>query len=254
MDALREHLESSWSLYLTNTGRQIEFQELLPILVCGPSVFFITFPLHHDLHKPYSVQYQHSNGKIKAYQSASTLIEELLQILATICALDCSKDQHNVKCVPKVFFIGTHKDCLPACIAEQIIDRIDEQLQTHIKKTILFLQSSIQYSQPHRSRMIFTVDNLSEHDQDFQRIRLAVQRTVERSKQFTVTCPSSWLVFSLILRAKHKSIQALHFDDCFNVAYECGISNPEELSAALSFIHSRLGLVRYFKGPDSELN
>ena len=35
MDALREHLESSWSLYLTNTGGQIEFQEHLPLLVCA---------------------------------------------------------------------------------------------------------------------------------------------------------------------------------------------------------------------------
>ena len=251
MDALREHLESSWSLYLTNTGGQTEFQELLPTLVCGPSVFFITFPLHHDLQKPYSVQYQHSNGEVKAYQSTFTLIEELLQILATICALNCSKDQHNVKCVPKVFFIGTHKDCLPAYTAEQIIDGIDKQLQMCVKSTVLFLRSSIEFSQPELpTRMIFTVNNLSRHDQDFQRIRLAVQQTVERKEQFTVTCPSSWLVFSLILRAKHKSIQALHFDDCFNIAQECGISDRKELSAALSFIHSKLGLVRYFNVPE----
>ena len=224
MDALREHLESSWSLYLTNTGGQTEFQELLPALFCGPSVFFITFPLHHDLQKPYSMQYQYSNGKVKSCQSTSTLIEELLQILATIYALDCSKDQHNGKCVPKVFFIGTHKDCLPACTAEQIIDRIDKQLQRNIQKTNLFRQNSIEFSQPQLpTRMIFTVNNLSKHDQDFQRIRLAVQQTVERKEQFTITCPSSWLVFSLILRAKHKSIQALHFDDCLilpmNAAY-----------------------------------
>jgi hypothetical protein len=247
MDALREHLESSWSLYLTNTGGQTMFQELLPMLVCGPTIFFITFPLHHNLQKPYTEQYQHSNGQVKAYQSTYTLIEELLQILATICALDCTKDHHNVKCVPKVFFIGTHKDCLPDSTAEQIIDKVDKQLQMHVNSTVLFDQSSIQFSQPHSpKRMIFTVNNLSNHDQDFQKIRFAVQQTVERKKQFTVTCPSSWLVFSLILRAKHKSIQALHIDDCFKIAHECGISDHKELSAALLFIHSRLGLVRYF--------
>jgi hypothetical protein len=215
------------------------------VLVCGPTVFFITFPLHHDLQKPYNEQYQRSNGQVKTYQSSSTLIEELLQILATICA---SKDQHNVKCIPKIFFIGTHKDCLPDCTAEQIINRVDKQLQMHVKSTAaLFLQSSIQYSQSHAPyRMIFTVNNLSKYDQDFQKIRLAVQQTVERKEEFTITCPSSWLVFSLILRAKHKSNQALHFDDCFNIAHECGISDRKELSAALSFIHSKLGLVRYF--------
>jgi hypothetical protein len=38
----------------------------------------------------------------------------------------------------------------------------------------------------------------------------------------------------------------LRLEDCFKIAQECGISGQEELTIALSFIHSRLGLVRYF--------
>jgi len=38
----------------------------------------------------------------------------------------------------------------------------------------------------------------------------------------------------------------LKLEDCFKIAQECGISSHEELTIALSFIHSRLGLVRYF--------
>ena len=55
---------------------------------------------------------------------------------------------------------------------------------------------------------------------------------------------------SLILRAKHKSDQVLTFDKCFSIARECGISDRKELIQALSFIHSRLGLVRYFDVKD----
>ena len=41
--ALRQHLDGSWTLYLSDTGGQMEFQELLPLLVSGPSLFFHCF-------------------------------------------------------------------------------------------------------------------------------------------------------------------------------------------------------------------
>ena len=40
LEALQQHFEKTWSLYLTNTGGQMEFQEVLPLLVSGPSMFF----------------------------------------------------------------------------------------------------------------------------------------------------------------------------------------------------------------------
>lgn len=45
LDALKQHFQKTWSLYLTNTGGQMEFQEVLPLLVSGPSMFFFTFRL-----------------------------------------------------------------------------------------------------------------------------------------------------------------------------------------------------------------
>ena len=250
MDALREHLESSWSLYLTNTGGQIEFQEHLSLLACGPSMFFVTFPLHHELNQPYDVRYEYPDGQVKTYRSTATLLEELLQTLATIDALNYASEQYcdaesNIK--PKVFFVGTHRDKLSETTAEKTIEEIDKLLQKFIRQTSLFHQGSIQFAQPTK-KLIFAVNNLSTDDNEFQKIRLAVQQTVERKhyEDFTIKCPSSWLVFSLILRAKHKSSQVLSFEECFIIAQECGIPDRRELSQALSFIHSRLGLVRYF--------
>ena len=250
MDALREHLESSWSLYLTNTGGQIEFQEHLSLLACGPSIFFVNFPLHHDLNQKYEVRYEEPDGQVKAYQSTATLLEELLQTLATIDALDYASeyesDTESIK--PKVFFIGSHKDKLePRTTVEKTITEIDQVLQKFVRQTSLFRQGSIQFAQQQPTqKLMFAVNNLSTDDSEFQKIRSTVQQTVERREDFTVKCPSSWLVFSLILRAKHKSNQVLSFEECFSVAQECGISDRGELSQALTFIHLRLGLVRYF--------
>ena len=247
MDALREHLESSWSLYLTNTGGQIEFQEHLPLLVCGPSIFFVTFPLHYDLEKPYDVCYEYPDGRVETYKSPATLLQELLQTIATISASNFTSGQHRdseAGTKLKIFFVGTHKDCLPAKSTEEIIQKKDKLLQDYIRQTSLFNQDSIHFAQ-HPKQLIFAVNNLSDDDDQFQKIKAAVQMTVERDK-FTIECPSSWLILSLILRAKHKSDQILTFDECFSIARECGITDRKELKEALSFIHTRLGLVRYF--------
>ena len=251
MDALREHLESSWSLYLTNTGGQIEFQEHLPLLVCGPSIFFVTFPLHYDLEKPYDVRYEYPDGRVETYKSPATLLEELLQTLATINASNFTSGQQrdSEKALkPKIFFVGTHRDCLPEDTAEEIIKRKDKLLQNCVRQTSLFQQDSIYFAEA-PEQLLFTVNNLSKDDDKFQKIRSAVQKTIERN-EFTIECPSSWLILSLILRAKHKSDQVLSFDKCLSIAQECGITDRKELNQALSFIHSRLGLVRYFNTED----
>ena len=245
MDALRDHLESSWTLYLTNTGGQIEFQEHLPLLVCGPSVFFVTFPLNQSLDEHYTVYYQYRDGSHKQYPSPSTLMQEILQLLATIAALDCTGPCNDVNLKPKVFFVGTHRDLLPESCVHDRIQQIDKQLQDVVRQTSLFRQGSIEFATG-QEQMIFTVNNLSKDDKDFEKIRLGLQKAVERSKEFTITCPSTWLIFSLILRAKHESSRVLSYNDCLVIAKRCGITDEMELNKALLFIHSTLGLVRYF--------
>ena len=246
MDALRERLESSWSLYLTNTGGQMEFQELLPLLVCGPTVFFVTFPLNKHLQEHYTVCYQYKDGSEISYQSPATLMDEILQTLATIATLECTGPRHcYVHLKPKVFFVGTHKDQLPQSSVDSTIQAIDEQLKKSVKQTSLFRQGSIEFAEG-THKLVFAVNNLDSDDSDFQKIRLALQKAVERREEFTVSCPSSWLVFSLVLRAKYMSNQILSYNDCFTIAQDCGISDKIELNKALLFIHARLGLVRYF--------
>ena len=247
MDALREHLESSWTLYLTNTGGQHEFQELLPLLVSGPSVFFVVFPLNADLTKPYEVQFRYPDGREETrYPSPSTLMDEILQILATIFTLEL----HSYDLKPIIFFIGTHKDMLSECSATNDIRKIDEILQAYVRKTALYHQGSIEFAQSedskHPKQLIFTVNNLAQGDEDFEKIRSALQQTVERSHSFNIQCQPSWLIFSLVLRANHKDSQVMKYEDCFTVALSCGISDREQMNKALLFLHYRLGVVRFY--------
>ena len=95
-------------------------------------------------------------------------------------------------------------------------------------------------------QLIFAVNNLAKDDTVFHNIRLVLQKAVERCVEFTTKCPSVWLIFSLILRAQHKSLKVLSYSDCFSIAMRCGMYDRIELNNALYFIHTRLGLVRYF--------
>ena len=80
--------EQGWMVYLTDTGGQIEFQELLTLLVSGPSVFFLVFRLDHDLNKRFTVEYVRPNGTTsEPYQSNFTVKEALLQTLASIASM-----------------------------------------------------------------------------------------------------------------------------------------------------------------------
>lgn len=176
-------------------------------------------------------------------------------LIATIYTLDCVNVQiggEEVALKPTVFLIGTHKDCLQPMDRQEKIMEIDQRLQRCVRQTSLFHQHSLQFASDfdnsNVSRLMFTVNNLSVNDDDFQKIRFAVQQTVEKKccKEFTVQCPSSWLIFSLVLREKHKLNRVLKLEDAFKIAQECGVSTHDELIAALSFIHSRLGLLRYY--------
>ena len=248
-EALKQHFEKTWSLYLTNTGGQMEFQEVLPLLVSGPSIFFFTFRLDRDLHEYYTIEYELSDGK-KSYPYTSTLstIDGMMQTLASISAMGTfvysGLHRRDKPLQPKVFFVGTHKDQLESKLADTCIAHVDKQLQDIIRSTMYYNKDLVEFAS--ESQLIFTVNNFSESDSDFKHIRSAVQRVVTRN-EFQMTSPTHWLIFSLALRKLKDHI--ISYDLCLEIARHCGLSD-NELNEALHFIHSKMGLIRFFPYED----
>ena len=141
---------------------------------------------------------------------------------------------------PKVFFVGTHRDQLDPILAASQIESIDKQLQKVINSTS-HGKELVEYATP--SQLIFTVNNFSESDSDFKNIRLAVEQVVMRG-YFQMTSPVHWLIFSLALRKLDSRV--ISYDLCYKIAKQCGIDSREELNESLYFIHSKMGLIRYF--------
>ena len=235
------------SLYLTNTGGQVEFQDVLPLLVSGPSIFFYTFRLDKDLNDKYEIQYELSgNRKSDPYRSSLTTLEGIIQTLASIDAMVTyiyqGRQKKEVK--PKVFFVGTHKDKLDRQSKKETLESVDQQLREAVSP----FRDIVEYAS--EERLIFATNNFSESDSDFHGIRLRIDDLVNQN-QYVMTFPSNWLAFSFIL--KHLKAQVISFDQCFNeLAKQNGISTEEELKDVLHFLHSTTGLIRYF--PYSEID
>ena len=243
-EALKQHFEKTWSLYLTNTGGQIEFQEVLPLVVSGPSIFFFVFRLDRDLKEYYTIEYELSDGG-KSYPYTSTLstIDGIMQTLASISAMGTfvySGLQRREKPLrPKVFFVGTHKDLLDSKSADSHINNVDLKLKEVISSTAYY-KDLVEYAS--KSHLIFAVNNFSQSDSDFRSIRSAVQRVVTRN-EFQMTSPVNWFIFSLAIRKLEERI--ITYDLCLKIARECGLAD-DKLDEALNFIHSKMGLIRYF--------
>ena len=246
LEGLKKHLASTHSIYLTNTGGQMEFQELLPLLVSGPSVFFVTFQLHKGITETFSVVYELPNGQSsKSYQSSLTILETILQTLSSIAAMGTyvykGLQRKAVPIRPKVFIIGTHKDMLDKKSADTVIKSIDQHLQEVIKSTSHYCEGIIQFAS--ESQMIFAVNNHDPDDVDFQRIRSAVEHLAD-SGDYRMRSPAHWMIFSLIVRQLQNRVET--YDKCYAIAKECGIKDKEEFNQALHFIHTKMGLIRYF--------
>ena len=120
------------------------------------------------------------------------------------------------------------------------ITEVDNQLQDAIKLTNHY-NDIVKYAS--EDQLIFTVNNFSEDDSDFKCIRKAVERVIEHD-EYQMTCPAHWLIYSVVLRnLKHR---AINYESCLEIARRCGIIDREELNDALHFIHSIMGLIRYF--------
>ena len=75
-----QYLHQSFFLYLTDTGGQLEFQELLPALIAGPVLFFVVFRLDQDLDHTVPIQYRYTQDHYSAsYESSFTVRDSLLR-------------------------------------------------------------------------------------------------------------------------------------------------------------------------------
>ena len=234
--------KNQWTIYISDAGGQPEFQEMLPALVSGPSLYFLTFPLHKGLNDRFIVEYQHPNGKsIVPFQDSSTVKEVLLQSLASIASTRSYIRVDDGKPItPKVLFIATHRDKLQS--KQQLIE-IDRDLQEIVKKTAAYEQKMIVFSS--EDQLLFALNNTSDDDTDIQHVRDAVERIGTQCQEYKIQTPYTWMIFAISLR--HLPERVLSIEKCMEIGKDCGIETHQELTDALWFLHHNIGIIRHFQ-------
>ncbi len=242
---IKKHLKKTSSLYFRDTGGQVEFQEMIALLIVGPSIFFFVFRLDLDLKSKFTVEYRKSPGKsLNCYTSSITTEEALLQCLASVHAMD-TPDKDSVKThKPLVYIVGTHADRLGSDETTKIAD-INGHLHSIIKNN--GFQDLVEYADKDKKCVAFTISNTSTSGEKLSRIRSRVNTMINRRSEFTIKYPISYLLFCLDLQKVRKSVLTL--EDCRVLASRYGIVG-DKVFRLLHFLHTRIGNLRYFETED----
>ena len=200
-------LKRKFSLYLRDAGGQVEFQEMVSLLVLGPSIFFFVFRGDQDLKSTFSVGYRRSASEpINCYTSSITTEEALLQCLASVYAMNTPGRASSHTHSPHVFIVATHKDKLGPS-ADQKILQLNDDLKLLIKES--GFENLVQYADRGKGQVMFAVDNTSESDDDFKAIRSKVHNLIVSREEFTINYPMSYLLFCLELQSDQRSVLTL---------------------------------------------
>ena len=235
------YLRKGISLYLRDTGGQVEFQEMIALLIIGPSIFLFVFRIDRNFQDKFSVEYRASvSESINQYTSSITTEEALLQCLSSVDAMGTQGNTSVKTYKPLVLIIGTHKDNL-GVEAEAKIAELNEHLDSLI--TMNGFLDLVQYADSSKGQVMFAVDNTSESDEDFRAIRSQVHSLISGREEFTIEYPITYLLFCLELQNLKRSV--LSFKECEDMAVNYGIVG-DQVSDLLQFLYLRLGVIHYY--------
>jgi len=255
--AAKKHLENQCTIYFTDTGGQLEFQEVLPAIISGPSIFLLVFNLQHaakGLHEEFPAVYKRGDGHV--YEpppgiSTFTIKDLILHILASI---QSTRSYHFRKegidrvIEAKVLLVGTHGDHVTDI---NVRNQIERDVQKLLRGTSYYQDGMLQVPCRKQSneRFVYMVNNEAMDDPVFQEIREKIGSLIfkrSRDSDYKEDIPAHWLAFDLMLRMPGKS-KILTYQHCADLANRCGIKQ-ENIEKALTFLHERFGIIRYFKG------
>ena len=212
------------TVYLTDMGGQHNFEEIIQAFVTMPSVILLVINLNEDLARKHGGDTTHSG------------LTPQEVIMRSLSSIDCVIHSlpHVVK--PKVLLVGTHTDL----ISKQQVTSVDNLLQALIRNTEV--ESLVHFASP--TQMIFPVNSLSPNDPGILHLQAVLKHYALESDEFQVTVFLKWLVFSAVLQQLHKPVWT--YEQCFQVAGTCGVNTYSEFDNALQFLHTRMGVLRYF--------
>ncbi len=240
-------LQTKNSLYIRDTGGQVEFQESLSLLIFGPSIFIFVMRTDIDIHTKNIIQYRSANGEIiNQYQSSISTMDALIQFLTSVSAIQTTEDSvfqvdgASVCRKPMVFVVGTHIDKLGS-EARDILDKINKMLHDMIHQ--MKFSHLICPADSLLKKVMYEVDNTSEEDNQFHCLRSDINQYIRSKSDFEVEYPVSYLLFCLELQNINETV--ISISRCKTLAENFYIDETE-IKSLLNFLHFRVGIIQYY--------
>ena len=237
---LQELVDDRIFITYNNTGSQPEFQDMMPALVAGPSIFIFIFSLAEGLDSKYTVSCGSSGSEHHLYKSSFTVKEMFMRSFSSIASYYSviSRDvalKSRVSLL-SILVVGTNKDR----VSEAKMIEIDEELKQAVEETSLHKSGVIEYFS--KKRLIIPIDNYSDNNDSVLVINV-LERIIKKDRSpYRIDFPIPWLAFELTLRNLHSNVT---YKECIEIAKKCDI--PEkDLPKCLWFLHHRFGSIRYY--------
>ena len=242
-----EDLKLKNSLYIRDTGGQVEFQESLTLLVYGPSIFIFVLRTDIDIDQKTIVRYRSPSGEIiNEYQSSISTVDALVQFLSSVSAIDTTEEgvfqqggaykSHE----PVVFIVGTHIDLLKSragSVIAEINKRLDRIIRNH------GFSSVVRYANAASLTVMYTVDNTTVKDDNFKILRSDINGYICSRHEFMVLYPVSYLLFCLELQNMKAAI--ISIAKFRQLASKFSITSSQ-INHLLHFLHFRIGIIQYY--------
>ena len=241
-----EDLKMKNSLYIRDTGGQVEFQESLTLLIYGPSIFIFVLRTDIDINKKTIIRYRAPSGEIfNRYKTSISTVDALVQFLTSVSAIDTTTEgvfqeggvyrSHK----PIVFIVGTHIDQLKSR-ASSVIAEINESLDKLIQQ--YNFSKVVRYANRNSSKVMYAVDNTSEEDDNFEILREDVNKFIGR-REFTVLYPVSYLLSCLELQSIKDTVISM---DRFKQLVSKFNITSDQVNHLLRFLHFRIGIIQHY--------
>ena len=247
MGKVQALLDTSMTIFYTDTGGQPEFHEVLPALVAGPSIFLLVFNLAEPLNSLYRVIFESISKKYEMYDSSFSVSEVLMQCFSSISSYhnaqlqDFSKQKSYVEKYIElrqpptcVILVGTHSDL----VSSEDVKAADEELKNGFGK-----KGIVEYYES--NALLIPVNNYE--PKDGSKVREVVDRVVKRKKEgtspYAIQIPVQWLGVELYLRQKKSPTISL--SECKEIGRKLNMQE-EELVSCLWFLHYKTGTIRHY--------
>ena len=232
------NIDRAMLMQVIDGGGQPSFQEIFPLLICGPSVTLIMFKLTDDLQKAHDVPYQPIDGVEHTWKDTYVVRDFIFHAISSMVSFT---DGIQNLFGSKILLVGTHKDKIKGSEGQK-----KDEIMKIAKSMHGWLQEKKAFKSIHVNNiedLVTGIDNFKQ--EDIQKVKKKIEELVSQTPSKNI--PAPWLVFDFVVHtyAKSKQLRKVEKKKSEQIAKSCGVKD-NEFEEVLQYLHYEAGTLLYY--------